>query len=129
QRAVETDVVPACQNFGVGLLPYFPLANGLLTGKYRQDNMPAGARLADERWATYVARVRWDVIDKIEAYAQERALSMLDVAIGGLAAKPSVTPVIAGATTPDQVRATAAAAAWQPSADDLAQLDAIPRRH
>ena len=74
-------------------------------------------------FADYLAQAPWDTIEKLEAYAQERSLSMLDVAIGGLAAKPTVASVIAGATTPEQVRANAAAAALDSDRDDLAQLD------
>ena len=126
-REVENEVVPACQRFGLGLLPYFPLANGLLTGKYRRGEAPPpGSRLAGGgRYAERLANARWDVIEAIEKYAQGRGLTMLQVAIGGLAAQPTVASVIAGATTPEQVRANAAAGSWQPSADDLAELRAI----
>jgi aryl-alcohol dehydrogenase-like predicted oxidoreductase len=124
ERSVEAEVVPACEHFGLGLLPFFPLANGLLTGKYRRgEQPPSGSRLAGGgRYAARFAAARWDTIEAIEKYAAERGLSMLQVAIGGLAAQPAVTSVIAGATTPEQVRANAAAGAWQPSRDDLAAL-------
>jgi aryl-alcohol dehydrogenase-like predicted oxidoreductase len=129
-RAVETDLVPACERFGVGMLPYFPLASGLLTGKYRRDSPPPpGSRLAGDLWARRHADAPWDVIERLERYARERSLSILDVAIGGLAAKPTVASVIAGATTPDQVRANATAASWTPSPEDLAQLDTITKGH
>ena len=99
---------------------------GLLTGKYRRDEVPpAGRGSRASVFADYLAQAPWDTLEELEALAQERSLSMLDVAIGGLAAKPAVASVIAGATTPEQVRANAAAAAWTPTADDLAQLDAI----
>jgi aryl-alcohol dehydrogenase-like predicted oxidoreductase len=124
-REVETDLVPACQAYGLGLLPYFPLGNGLLTGKYRRDNIPAGTRLSLDRYASYLAAAPWDTIDAIADFAQERGLPMLDVAIGGLAAKPAVGSVIAGATSPDQVRANAAAIAWVPTDEDLSRLDEI----
>jgi aryl-alcohol dehydrogenase-like predicted oxidoreductase len=129
-RAVEADLVPACERFGVGLLPYFPLASGLLTGKYRRDSQPPpGSRLAGDLWARRHADAPWDVIERLERYALERSLSILDVAIGGLAAKPTVASVIAGATTPDQVRANATAANWTPSPEDLAHLDTITKGH
>ncbi|SDY76634.1 Predicted oxidoreductase [Micromonospora pattaloongensis] len=126
-RAVEVEVLPACERFGLGVLPFFPLANGLLTGKYRRgEQPPAGSRLAGSgRYAERLAAARWDTIEEIEAYAAERGRSMLDVAIGGLAAKPAVTSVIAGATTPEQVRANAAAGTWQPTAEDMAALNAV----
>jgi aryl-alcohol dehydrogenase-like predicted oxidoreductase len=126
-RAAEDEVVPACERFGLGLLPFFPLANGLLTGKYKRDQAPpAGSRLAaGGRYAARLAAAPWDTIEAIEAYAAQRDLSVLQVAIGGLAAQPAVSSVIAGATTPEQVRANAAAGRWQPSADDLAALRAV----
>ena len=128
ERKADADLIPACRRFEVGLLPYFPLANGLLTGKYRRDETPPGSRLSREQFAPYLARAPWEVIEKLEAYAQERSRSILDVAIGGLAAMPTVASVIAGATTPEQVRANAAAGAWTPTGEDVAQLDAITRR-
>ncbi|MEV1288438.1 aldo/keto reductase [Micromonospora sp. NPDC049679] len=126
-RAVEGEVLPACERFGLGMLPFFPLANGLLTGKYKRGGQPPeGSRLAaGGRYAERLAAAPWDTIEAIGAFAAERGRSILDVAIGGLAAKPAVTSVIAGATRPDQVRANAAAGAWQPSADDMAALNAI----
>jgi aryl-alcohol dehydrogenase-like predicted oxidoreductase len=126
QRSVEAELVPACTRFGVGLLPYFPLASGLLTGKYRRDDAPPpGSRLAEQRWARRLADAPWDKIEKVEEHARERSLSMLQVAIGWLAAQPPVASVIAGATAPDQVRANAAAATWEPSVEDLAHLSQI----
>ncbi|MFD1324022.1 aldo/keto reductase [Micromonospora sonneratiae] len=126
-RDVTAEVVPACQQFGLGLLPFFPLADGLLTGKYRRGAAaPEGSRLSGGgRYAERLANAPWDTIEAIEAYAAERGLTMLHVAIAGLAAQPAVTSVIAGATTPDQVRANAAAGSWQPSAEDLAALNAL----
>ncbi|MGC5028897.1 aldo/keto reductase [Micromonospora sp. DT229] len=123
-RDVEIEVLPACERFGLGMLPFFPLANGLLTGKYKRGEAPpAGSRLAGGgRYAQRLAAADWDTIEAIEGYAAERGVSMLHVAIGGLAAQPSVTSVIAGATTPEQVRANAAAGSWQPTEADLAAL-------
>ncbi|MEO3771700.1 aldo/keto reductase [Micromonospora sp. B9E7] len=127
ERSVETEVIPACERFGLGMLPFFPLANGLLTGKYRREAQPpAGSRLSGGgRYTERLAAADWDTIEAIEAYAGERGLSMLQVAIGGLAAQPAVTSVIAGATTPEQVLANAAAGTWEPSHEDLAALRAI----
>ncbi|MEV1331187.1 aldo/keto reductase [Micromonospora costi] len=127
ERSVETEVVPACERFGLGLLPFFPLANGLLTGKYRRNEAPpAGSRLAGGgRYAARLAAADWDTIEAIGRYADERGLSMLQVAIGGLAAQPAVTSVIAGATTGQQVLANAAAGSWQPTDEDLDALRAV----
>ncbi|SCE92538.1 Predicted oxidoreductase [Micromonospora coriariae] len=127
ERSVEAEVIPACERFGLGMLPFFPLANGLLTGKYKREAQPpAGSRLSGGgRYAERLAAADWDTIEAIEAYAAERGLTMLQVAIGGLAAQPAVTSVIAGATTPEQVLANAAAGTWEPTDEDLAALRAI----
>ena len=120
-RSVETEVVPALEHTGQSLLPYFPLASGLLTGKYhRGEPAPAGTRLA--RNSLRLDKANFDLIEAIEAYAAERGLSMLQVAIGGLAAMPTVGSVIAGATSEEQVKQNVAAGLWVPSGDDLEAL-------
>ncbi|WP_432900663.1 aldo/keto reductase [Micromonospora matsumotoense] len=126
-RDAEVEIIPACERFGLGLLPFFPLANGLLTGKYQRDTAPpAGSRLSGGgRYAERLAAARWDTIEALEGYAAQRGLTLLQVAIGGLAARPAVASVIAGATTPEQVRANAVAGTWQPTDDDLDALDAL----
>ncbi len=126
-RTVEAEVVPAAEQFGMGLLPLFPLEYGLLTGKYKRDQgAPAGSRAAKEpERAQWLAGADWDRIEAVEAYAAARDLSVLDVAIAGLAAQPTVGSVISGATSADQVRANAAALGWQPTEDDLIELDRI----
>ncbi len=124
-RRAEAELVPACAAYGVGLLPFYPLANGLLTGKYTPDEPPVpGTRLGDRRRDLYDS-APWDVVEGLRAYADRRGLSMLDVAIGGLAAQPTVGSVIAGVTSADQLRANAAAGEWEPDEDDLAELDRI----
>ncbi|HEX8858696.1 MAG TPA: aldo/keto reductase [Actinomycetes bacterium] len=126
ERGVEHEVLPACEAHGVGMLPFFPLANGLLTGKYRREAAPERGRLVGRSdWLTPEA---YDKVEALEKYAAERDVSLLDVAIGALAAQPAVASVIAGATRPEQVVANVAAAEWQPTAEDLAALDTvIPR--
>jgi aryl-alcohol dehydrogenase-like predicted oxidoreductase len=127
ERRADAELIPACRRFGVGLLPYFPLANGLLTGKYRRgEPAPEGSRLSGR--GDYLTDERFDTVEAIGAYAAQRGIGLLDVAIGGLAAQPAVASVIAGATRPEQVRANTAAGAWQPTQDDLAALDAITKR-
>jgi aryl-alcohol dehydrogenase-like predicted oxidoreductase len=126
ERGVEREVLPACERFGLGMLPFFPLASGLLTGKYRENEpAPAGGRLSEPRYAERLAGASWDTVGALRIFADKRELSLLDVAIGGLAAKPMVASVIAGATRPEQVAANVAAAQWIPSEDDWAELDAI----
>ncbi|BCJ52899.1 oxidoreductase [Actinoplanes sp. NBRC 14428] len=125
-RGVEAEVVPACETFGLGLLPFFPLDSGLLSGKYQRGRKPAeGTRLATERHKRWFDGADWDRIEALTAYGKERGRSLLEVAIAGLAARPAVTSVIAGATTPEQVRANVAAGAWELTADDIAALDDI----
>ncbi|HET9562781.1 MAG TPA: aldo/keto reductase [Propionibacteriaceae bacterium] len=120
-RSVETELVPALEHTGQSLLPYFPLASGLLSGKYhRGEPAPGGTRLA--RNTVRLDKANFDLIEAIEAYAAERGLSMLQVAIGGLAAMPTVGSVIAGATSEEQVKQNVAAGLWVPSGDDLEAL-------
>jgi aryl-alcohol dehydrogenase-like predicted oxidoreductase len=124
ERDVERELVPACLAHGVGLLPYFPLANGLLTGKYRRgEQAPAGSRLADR--PDRLTQTAFDTVEALEKYAAERGRTLLDVAIGGLAARPAVGSVIAGATRPEQIVANVAAGSWQPTDSDLTALDEI----
>jgi aryl-alcohol dehydrogenase-like predicted oxidoreductase len=128
EREVEAEVVPACEVYGVGILPFFPLAQGLLTGKYTGlDDLPAGTRLGNdvERARSVMTAERLERVGKLGAFAAECGVSMLHLAIGGLAAQPMVASVIAGATKPEQVRANAAAGLWEPGEDELAALDEI----
>ena len=123
KRGPEAELVPACERTGVGVLPYFPLASGLLTGKYRRGaEAPHGARLASR--PDLLAGGDFDRVEALERFARERGVSVLEVAIGWLASRPTVGSVIAGATSVEQVRANVAAAGWQPSPDDLAAIDA-----
>jgi aryl-alcohol dehydrogenase-like predicted oxidoreductase len=123
-RGIEAELVPALEQYEIGLLPYFPLASGLLTGKYRRGQpAPENSRLANRP-----ERLTDDAFDKVEAldgYAKERGITLLDVAIGGLAAQPAVASVIAGATSRDQVERNVAAGEWEPTLEDLAVLDEL----
>jgi aryl-alcohol dehydrogenase-like predicted oxidoreductase len=128
-RDVEAEVVPACEHFGLGLLPFFPLNSGLLSGKYRRGEAPAaGTRLSLGRYQRWLNGADWDTIEALTAFGAERGHSLLDVAIAGLAARPAVASVIAGATSAEQVQANAAAGAWQLDAPDVAALDALLSR-
>jgi aryl-alcohol dehydrogenase-like predicted oxidoreductase len=123
-RGAEQDVLPACARLELGFVPYFPLASGLLTGKYRRgQDAPAGTRLAGR--PQVASDEQFDTLEGLERYASERGLSMLEVAFGGLLRRPVVSSVIAGATKAEQIRANAAAATWSPQDDDLAALDAV----
>jgi aryl-alcohol dehydrogenase-like predicted oxidoreductase len=123
ERGAEAEVVPAARHFGLGVLPYFPLANGLLTGKIRRGQ-PAkeGTRLAGREG--YVTEAKLDIVEGLAEWGKARNVSLLQIAIGALAAQPGCSSVIAGATKPEQVKANAAAD-WTPSADELAEIDAI----
>jgi aryl-alcohol dehydrogenase-like predicted oxidoreductase len=129
-REIEADVIPACLHFGLGLLPYFPLSGGILTGKVRRGGeAPEGSRLREQKWADALTDDVFTVLEALDEYARERGISILDVAIGWLAAQPVVSSVIAGATAPEQLWANAEAARWEPTADDLAVLDKIVPPH
>jgi aryl-alcohol dehydrogenase-like predicted oxidoreductase len=124
RREIEREVIPACERLGVSVIPYFPLASGLLSGKYRRDATPPGdSRLANRD--EIATDVDWDAIEALERFADERGVELIDVAIGGLAAQPMVASVIAGAKRPEQVRRNARGGLWQPSAEDLAELDRL----
>jgi aryl-alcohol dehydrogenase-like predicted oxidoreductase len=121
EREPEDEVLPLCERLGIGFLPYFPLASGLLTGKYRRGEEATEGRLAGRE----IPDERWDRAEALQRYADGRGVSMLDGAVGGLLAMPAVTCVIAGATKPEQVRANVAAGAWEPSAEDVEALRAL----
>ena len=126
QRDVEDDLVPALEQYGIGLLPFFPLASGLLTGKYRRGQAPPnGSRIQAWGRESLLTDATFDVVEGLEAFAASRSVGLLDVAIGGLAAQPAVTSVIAGATSAAQVVANVAAGNWQPTLQDLAELDEL----
>ncbi len=126
ERDVEAEVVPAARHFGLGMLPFFPLANGLLTGKVRRGkDVPAGTRLAEPRRAGYVTDEKLDAVEALVAWGGEHGVSLLEIAVGGLAAQPGCSSVIAGATSPEQVKANAAAGEWVPSPQELSEIDAI----
>jgi aryl-alcohol dehydrogenase-like predicted oxidoreductase len=129
-RAAEREVLPACRRFGISLIPYSPLANGLLTGKYRRgEPPPAGTRLASSpRAAELLSDRNFDAVEAVQRFADERGVGVLAVALGWLASKPEVVSVIAGATNPEQVAANVAAVGWTPGEEDLAELDRISGR-
>ena len=121
-RDAEDELLPTSERLGVGFIPYFPLASGLLTGKYRRgEPAPEGTRLHGRE----IEEAKLDRVERLEAFASGRGVTLLEVAIGGLLAQQSVASVIAGATKPEQVRANAQAGNWQPSAEDLGALRAL----
>jgi aryl-alcohol dehydrogenase-like predicted oxidoreductase len=121
EREAERELLPTCERLDIGVLPYFPLASGVLTGKYRRgEGAPEGTRLygREERLTDHV----FDRVEALERYASGRGRTLLEVAIAGLLAQPAIASVIAGATKPEQVRANAATSEWQPSPDDVEEL-------
>lgn len=123
-RRAELEVLPAARAYGLGVLPFFPLANGLLTGKYTRAGGPAGSRLVTSK-PHLLETAPWDALDRLDAFARERGLTMLQLAFSWLAAQAPVASVIAGATRPEQIRANAAAVVWTPDAAERAEIDAI----
>ena len=126
-RDIEKELVPATKAFGIGILPYFPLACGLLTGKYKRDMMPEGARLTTTpRLADkYFSERNWQIVDALEAFATERGHTLLELAFSWLVAQPTVSSVIAGATKPEQIEQNVLAANWELTGEDLLAVNAI----
>ena len=125
QRGAESALMPTCEACDMSLLPYFPLENGLLTGKYRRGLTAAGVRMAGRA----IGAATFDVLEALEVFAHERGHTLLELAIAAPAAKTVVASVVTGATRPDQIRANAAAADWLPSSEDLAALGQLLARH
>ena len=127
-RAIEQDVVPMMETYGLGMLPYFPLASGLLTGKYKKDSMPEGARLTDmPRFANrgYVTEANFAKVERLENFVNQRGHSVLELAFSWLAAQKVTGSVIAGATKSEQIKSNVAAANWKMTAEELAEIDKL----
>lgn len=127
ERDVERELVPACLEFGLGIIPYSPLAGGVLTGKYRPgEPPPEGTRgYNNPRFEPRLRRETLDAVQRLDAWARERGHSVGELALAWLAARPGVSTVIAGTTRPEQVAANARAAEWQLSDDDVQAIDAM----
>jgi aryl-alcohol dehydrogenase-like predicted oxidoreductase len=127
-RGIERDVIPAMQKHGLGLLPYYPLASGLLTGKYRHGApMPEGARLSDgSRYSgRYLSEENWRIVEQLRAFCESRGRSLLELAFGWLASRPGLASVIAGATRPEQVEANVRAVGWKLAPEEIAEVDRL----
>jgi aryl-alcohol dehydrogenase-like predicted oxidoreductase len=130
ERNIEHEVLPACERFGLGMLPFFPLASGLLTGKYRRgETPPEGTRLAvwGERGAQALSDHNFDRVEKLTAWAEARGHTILDLAFAWLLAHPAVSSVIAGATFAEQVAANVGAATWVLAPDELIEASGLAR--
>ncbi len=129
-RGAEKDLIPAISHFGMGLLPYFPLANGLLTGKYKRNAaMPEGARMTREaqRAGEVLTEANWEKTEKLTVFCEARGKTLVELAFSWLAAQPVVSSVIAGATKPEQIAANVKAAEWMLTPQDLAEIDTITK--
>ena len=127
-RDIERELVPAMQAYDLGFLPYFPLASGLLTGKYKRNAvMPEGARLAKMQvWADrFMTGANWTLVERLEDFVAKRGHTLLDLAFSWLVARPTVSSVIAGATSAEQVEQNAKAAGWPLTAEDMAEIDKL----
>jgi aryl-alcohol dehydrogenase-like predicted oxidoreductase len=125
RHGVERELLPALERYDIGLLPYFPLYNGLLTGKFSRQGGPEESRIMRQR-RQLLEHAPWDVLDAYDSFCRDRGIPMLAATFGWLLARPQVPSVIAGATSPEQVRINAeAGASWTPDADDLAALDQL----
>ena len=127
-RNIEDELIPAMQKYGCGLLPYFPLASGLLTGKYKQTAMPAGARLTDmPTFANriYLTEENFEIVDKLNAFAKKAGHSILELAFGWMASRPTTASIIAGATRPEQIDANVEAIGWVMSQSEKDEVDKI----
>ena len=130
-RDIERELAPALGAYGMGLLPYFPLASGLLTGKYKQDGeMPAGTRLALMKRLSdrYMTQANWQIVGKLEEFCAARGHTMLELAFSWLAARPQLSSVIAGATKPEQIEQNVKAVEWKLSAEEIAEIDRLARK-
>ncbi|MGB6545710.1 MAG: aldo/keto reductase [Candidatus Acidiferrales bacterium] len=127
-REPERELIPAIRAYGLALLPYFPLAGGFLTGKYKRGQpMPHGARLNTAKHLTdrYVTDANWEIVERLEKFCAQRGRTLLDLAIAWLAAQPEIPSVIAGATKPEQVEQNVRAVEWALSAEELAEVDRL----
>jgi aryl-alcohol dehydrogenase-like predicted oxidoreductase len=124
-REAEAEVIPAVERLGLGFLPYFPLANGLFTGKFSRSAMPADTRIARQRPHIH-ENAPWDAIEAFEEFAAKRGTGILEATLGWFLARPALSSVIAGATKPEQIRANAAAGTgWRPTPAERAEIDAL----
>jgi aryl-alcohol dehydrogenase-like predicted oxidoreductase len=131
RNVVEPQLAAAMTHYGLGLLPFFPLASGLLTGKYKRNApMPQGARLTHtQRLADrYVTDANWPIVESLEAFCAKRGRALLELAFSWLASRPCVASVIAGATKPEQLEANVKAVDWALTPEEMAEVDRITQR-
>ncbi len=127
KRHVEDEIVPACRHYDVSIMPFYPIASGLLTGKYSRDRaFPSGSRLADvDYYAKVASSGNFDKVEKLTSFAAERGHSILDLAMSWLSGRPGVSAVLVGASNVDQLRRNASAVGWMLSDDDRQAIDRV----
>ena len=130
-RRIEREMAPMMEAYGLGLIPFAPLANGFLTGKYKRDMpLPEGARLTYMQRAAgrYLTDDNWAIVERLEGFAAKRGHTLLELAVSWLARRPQVASVIAGATKPEQVEANVRAAGWALTEADMQEIDRLTAR-
>ena len=125
KRDIEMEALGVYQRYGLGVLPYYPLASGLLTGKHKRGGAAAGTRLAMPMFSAFMSDKNFDIVEKLEAFVKARGRTMLELAFSWLAARPPVASIIAGATRPEQIEANVNAASWELSAEEMKEIDEI----
>lgn len=125
KRTLDAENLPMMERYGLGLLPYFPLASGLLTGKHKRGAAAPGTRLATSQFSAFMSDANFDIVEQLDAFAKARGHTLLELAFSWLAARPCVASIIAGATKPEQIDANVKAAEWVLNAEDLAEIDRI----
>src|SRR4051794_31766366 len=128
KRDLERKNLGVMERYGLGLLPYFPLASGLLTGKHKRGAAAAGTRLATPTFSTFMNDKNFDIVEKLEAFVKKRGHSMTELAFSWLAARPTVASIIAGATKPEQIEANVKAAEWKLTPEEMAEIDKITKK-
>jgi aryl-alcohol dehydrogenase-like predicted oxidoreductase len=125
KRDPDRENLPVMERYGLGLLPYFPLASGLLTGKHKRGAAAAGTRLATPQFSGFMSDKNFDIVEKLEAFVKSRGHTLLELAFSWLAARPTVASIIAGATKPEQIDANVKAAAWALTPEEMTEVDKI----
>jgi aryl-alcohol dehydrogenase-like predicted oxidoreductase len=128
KRDLDAEALGVYERYGLGLLPFFPLASGLLTGKHKRNAAAPGTRLATPAFSRFMSDTNFDIVEKLEAFVKKRGRSMTELAFSWLAARPCVSSVIAGATKPEQIEANVKAADWVLNAEDMKEIDALTKK-
>ena len=127
KREIETEALGVYERYGLGLLPYFPLASGLLTGKHKRGAPAKGTRLEMQTFSGFMNDKNFDIVEKLESFVQARGRTMLELAFSWLAARPAVGSIIAGATKPEQISANVKAVSWELTPEEMKEIDALTK--